>query len=154
MTQVLLRAALTTDLAAIVTLELESNPHPWSEALVADALVSRQCWLLQCEQSGSVVAWMAASLVFDQTELEMIVISHAWRRKGLGKQLLEHWLAWAEKHNCYEALLEVRASNDDAINLYRTLGFAEVGQRKNYYPLADGSKEHAVLMTRHFNEER
>ena len=29
--------------------------------------------------------------------------------------------------------LEVRESNDAAINLYKTLGFAATGRRENYY---------------------
>jgi ribosomal-protein-alanine N-acetyltransferase len=43
--------------------------------------------------------------------------------------------------------LEVRATNLRAINVYQRYGFKRVGERKNYYPLQVGQREHAVVMS-------
>jgi ribosomal-protein-alanine N-acetyltransferase len=43
--------------------------------------------------------------------------------------------------------LEVRVSNFSAINLYTKIGFAQVGQRRDYYATEYG-REDALLMSR------
>ncbi|SBS29993.1 Mycothiol acetyltransferase [Marinomonas aquimarina] len=142
-----LREAQAADISAIQAFEQQSNPHPWSLKLIEEALHSRQTWLLQCSESGQLVGWLTASLLFDQSELELVVTDVQRRRQGLGRRLLKHWLQWATEQGCIEGLLEVRQSNQAAITLYQQLGFEQVGLRKNYYPLAEGGSEHAVLMT-------
>jgi ribosomal-protein-alanine N-acetyltransferase len=44
-------------------------------------------------------------------------------------------------------VLEVRASNEAAISLYRKMGFSDIGLRRDYYPAEDG-REDAILMGR------
>ena len=44
--------------------------------------------------------------------------------------------------------LEVRASNEPAISLYKSFGFSEVGVRKKYYE----NTEDALLLTKFFGE--
>lgn len=41
--------------------------------------------------------------------------------------------------------LEVRPSNHVALRLYDSLGFNEIGRRKNYYPSHDGHEDAQVL---------
>jgi ribosomal-protein-alanine N-acetyltransferase len=43
--------------------------------------------------------------------------------------------------------LEVRPSNPNAIKLYQSLGFNEIGRRKDYYPARKG-REDALVMAR------
>lgn len=45
-------------------------------------------------------------------------------------------------------MLEVRASNEPAVSVYRKLGFEEVGRRKNYYR---NPKEDALIMRREWS---
>lgn len=142
----IIRTADVSDLSALVELNDSSNPHPWSAKLIADALSGRNNWVM-VNHEQQIVAWLTASQVFDQSELELIVTGQQWRRQGLGLQLMQHWMVWATAQGCTELLLEVRASNVAAIALYEKLAFIQVGVRKGYYPVADGSKEAAVLMT-------
>jgi ribosomal-protein-alanine N-acetyltransferase len=44
-----------------------------------------------------------------------------------------------------DALLEVRPSNTLAIALYLSMGFVEMGRRRNYYQ-ADGGREDALVL--------
>lgn len=60
----------------------------------------------------------------------------------------------ARMRQARQLFLEVRESNQVAINLYATMGFKIVGMRKNYYPTpADpaqqrlAGREHALLMS-------
>ena len=49
-----------------------------------------------------------------------------WRRRGLGTELLDEWLAISRKEGVTRALLEVIKQNLVAINLYRSRAFREV----------------------------
>lgn len=142
------RVADASDFLSITILDQHSNPYPWSESLLQDALVSRRNWVVETLPDRQIVGWLTASQVMDQAELEQIVCHIAHRRKGLGKALMRVWLEWCDEQSMYECLLEVRESNAVAIALYQQLGFAIVGCRKNYYPLIAGGAEAAVLMTR------
>ena len=44
------------------------------------------------------------------------------------------------------AWLEVRESNQVALNLYQEVGFNEIDRRVNYYPTSKG-KEDAIIMS-------
>jgi ribosomal-protein-alanine N-acetyltransferase len=41
----------------------------------------------------------------------------------------------ARRRGCVQVILEVRASNEAAQSLYRSLGFGFVGRRRDYYRL-------------------
>ncbi len=65
---------------------------------------------------------------------------------GLGTLLMRALLD--ELHQCgvRRCLLEVRQSNQRAIQLYRSHGFLDDGIRKDYYP-GDCGREDALLMS-------
>ncbi|REG82439.1 ribosomal protein S18-alanine N-acetyltransferase [Marinomonas pollencensis] len=143
------RPATEKDFAAILRLDQSSNPYPWSDALIEEALASRFNWLVEQNTGTSearVVAWLTASMLLEQSELELIVVDQTQRRQGLGRKLLETWIEQMVAKGVLECLLEVRESNLGAIHLYRSLGFIEVGRRKNYYATEQG-KEAACLFT-------
>jgi len=148
-----LRHASLTDLEAIMLLDQVSNPHPWGMPLIKEALLSRYNWVVEKTSAGnteqgasSVVGWLSATFLLDQSELELIVVDQQQRRKGVAKQLLAAWMHDMSTKGAIEYLLEVRESNEGAIQLYQSLGFEGVGRRKNYYATADGS-EAACLFT-------
>jgi ribosomal-protein-alanine N-acetyltransferase len=71
--------------------------------------------------------------------------------RGIGRRLLRRLLALARRSEADTAFLEVRASNCVAIGLYRSVGFDEIGRRRDYYPALDpssGGREDAVMMAR------
>ncbi|MBR7888910.1 ribosomal protein S18-alanine N-acetyltransferase [Marinomonas sp. A79] len=155
MNSVVIRRALASDVPAILALDTESNPHPWGANLVADALQTRLNWLVETtgDDPSKVVGWLTASVVLDQSELELIVIDSDARRQGLARRLMMTWLAAVAKQGVTEWLLEVRESNVGAIALYQSLGFELVGRRKNYYEAkqsdqAEQGREAACLFTR------
>ncbi|MEI6856856.1 ribosomal protein S18-alanine N-acetyltransferase [Psychrilyobacter sp.] len=65
----------------------------------------------------------------DVYEVIKIAISPNSRGKGLGKKLLTSVLKDLDKN----LILEVRVSNEPAINLYEGLGFEKINIRKGYY---------------------
>ena len=152
MSSISIRQAVASDLHGLVSLDAFSNPHPWGESLVLDALKTRKNWVVeQIEENldkteSTLLGWLTASQWGDQSELELIVVSFNARRQGLAKKLMAAWLYDAEQSNVTEYLLEVRQSNVGAISLYESLGFELVGHRKNYYKTEQGH-EAACLFT-------
>lgn len=156
MTSFIVRPATLADAAALILLDQESNPHPWSATLIEEALVSRVNWVVEAtlkeraadaqHNETTLVGWLTASLLFEQSELELIVVDQTQRRQGLAKQLLSAWIEQTAAKGVIEYLLEVRESNIGAIRLYQSLGFDEVGRRKNYYTTEQG-REAACLFT-------
>jgi ribosomal-protein-alanine N-acetyltransferase len=71
-----------------------------------------------------------------------------WRRKGVGRKLLEGMEKILIRKHVKTAHLEVREDNIAAINLYRQLGYEEIRKLKNYYADADGSYMEKVLERR------
>ncbi|MFI5027723.1 MAG: GNAT family N-acetyltransferase [Solirubrobacterales bacterium] len=72
-----------------------------------------------------------------------------WRGRGGGRLLMEAALA-ARPAEVHKIELEVFPDNEAAIGLYRSLGFAEEGLRRDHYRRQDGSLRSALIMARLF----
>jgi ribosomal-protein-alanine N-acetyltransferase len=95
-------------------------------------------------ETGAVMGFAVASLLEGLAELETIAVAPERRRRGLARQLFLVLMAELHTAGATDFILEVRASNHPALELYRSLGFAESGRRPRYYhdPVED-----AVLMS-------
>lgn len=97
---------------------------------------------------GELLAFIIVQqLLADEWTIMDIAVHPKAQRHGLGGQLVTAVIEAADAANA-ELLLEVRASNRPALALYQQAGFEQVGQRKDYYPNPDGSRELAVIMSR------
>ena len=66
-----------------------------------------------------------------------------YRRRGLGRTIMETVIGYAREKGITFITLEVRESNAAAIGLYETFGFYQVGRLKNYY---DSPKEDGLIL--------
>ena len=64
-----------------------------------------------------------------------IAVAPAFRRQGIGRQLLLHALSHLREHRAEKADLEVNVSNLAAQSLYESLGFRRCRVLPNYYGL-------------------
>lgn len=83
---------------------------------------------------GNLVAMGAFWQILEEAHITLLAVAQAHRRQGLGKTLLQALLATAEQRQLERATLEVRASNQLAMDLYHQFGFQLAGRRKRYYP--------------------
>lgn len=88
---------------------------------------------------GFLLAWHAA----DELHLTDLGTRPGFRRRGVGRALVEALVAHGRTHGASVVLLELRRGNDAARRLYASLGFEVSGERKGYYS-SDG--EDAVEM--------
>jgi ribosomal protein S18 acetylase RimI-like enzyme len=78
----------------------------------------------------------------EESEILNLAVSPDFRRLGIGRALVKSLLAGFSG----TVFLEVRASNEKALLLYKSLGFQEVGRRFGYYEVPP---EAAIVMKFH-----
>jgi len=132
------------DLAAVCAIEQQVQYAPWSEKLFADGLQRHRC-IVAINQQHQIVGFSIVQFIVDEAHLLNIAVEPNQQKQGIGKLLLDDVLANSQQQKATTIFLEVRDSNQRAIQLYQAAGFNEIGLRKNYYPSAQG-KEHAVIM--------
>jgi ribosomal-protein-alanine N-acetyltransferase len=141
----MLREMKEADLDAVLRIEREVHTHPWTLGNFSDALRSGyQCKVF--ESAGMMLGYAVMMLAVDEAELLDIAIDKGHQRKGIGRKLLEAMLSLARHEDMRRMVLEVRASNQAAIALYRASGFEQIGLRRDYYPATNNGREDAILM--------
>jgi len=132
------------DVDAIMTIEPQIYPHPWTRGNFLDSLnAGYSGWVL--EQDGKLAGYAMMMLVLDEAHLLNISIAAPFQGRGLGRELLAHLTEVARNHGALTMFLEVRPSNVVAMALYESVGFNEFSVRRGYYPTENG-REDAILM--------
>ena len=90
---------------------------------------------------GKTVGYALGRVVADEAELMKICVLGEYRRRGIAEKMLAELLGKMREKGAAACYLEVRSRNLPAISLYKRLGFAEIGLRRNYY-----RDDNAVLM--------
>lgn len=85
-----------------------------------------------------VIGYLEYSLIYDRMEIDNFSVIDEYRKQGIGTKLLAHLVSLAISYRVVNITLEVRFSNEVAINLYKKFGFREVALRKFYYGDEDG----------------
>jgi ribosomal-protein-alanine N-acetyltransferase len=94
---------------------------------------------------GFLVSWH----VVDELHILNVATLPERRRQGIARALMAEAFAFARTNDVRQVFLEVRKSNDAAIQLYRKLGFSAMNVRKKYY----SDDEDAVEMVLLFDPE-
>ena len=84
------------------------------------------------------VGYLEYSLIYDRMEIDNFCVLEEYRCQGIGTKLMSYLVSLAIGLRVVNITLEVRVSNDIAINLYKKFGFREVALRKYYYGDEDG----------------
>jgi len=74
-----------------------------------------------------------------------LMVAAGYRRRGIGRALLERAVAWARESGVRKLELHVFPWNEPAIALYESFGFVREGYRKGHY-LRSGEAVDAILM--------
>lgn len=94
-------------------------------------------------ESGSAVGFSLFRSVANESELLLLAVSPNYRRRSVGRKLLQDFLSRARTRGSTRVHLEVREGNP-AIQMYRHAGFEPIGRRRNYYRAQDGSQFDAL----------
>lgn len=121
-------------LRSVIRIEVQSYPRPWSLGLYLSelALGGLRCYLV-ARRAGEVVGYGGVMYIGPDAHVTTLAVAPEFHRQGIGGRVLWHLARAAVAHGAENLTLEVRVSNDAAIDLYRRFGFVPAGMRKNYY---------------------
>lgn len=132
----------------IAELEKICFSDPWSVNSIASELDNRlSLWLVALEDD-KVIGYVGSQTVLGETDMMNIATHPDYRKRGIATALITGLMEALEASGSHSLMLEVRASNEPAVSVYRKLGFEKVGRRKNYYR---NPKEDALIMRREWS---
>jgi len=150
------RPARREDLPRIIYINRVTLPENYPEWFFEEHLSKWGDAFLVAEVDGEVVGYIMTRVEYGASvfnPLKLVKKGHIvslavlprYRRRGIGSALLREALArLRDRYGCSEAYLEVRVSNEPAINLYKKHGFQVIRVLHMYY--LDG--EDGYLMAR------
>jgi len=130
----------------VVTVESRAYEHPWTRGNFSDSIRSGyQAQVLVA--GGTLLGYFVAMKGVDEVHLLNITVVPEHQSQGWGRLMLDAIALWSRKQGAQWLWLEVRVGNARAQRIYETHGYRRVGERKAYYPAADGLREDAIVMS-------
>lgn len=132
------------DVEAIHEIETQCFAIPWSRNSFLKEVTENACArYLVLRMDGAPIAYAGMWFVLDEAHVTNIAVRQEWRGRGLGEKITRELIQLAADSGMTWMTLECRRSNAVAQELYKKLGFIEVGFRKRYY--ADNNEDALVM---------
>ncbi|MBE0008835.1 MULTISPECIES: ribosomal protein S18-alanine N-acetyltransferase [unclassified Arthrobacter] len=130
-----LRDLLLEDVPAVAQLELELFPvDAWPLEMFLDEVSQTHTRrYLVAEVDGRMVGYAGVMVVATTADIQTIGVLPECEGRGIGSAMLTELLAEARRRGAAEVLLEVRADNPRAQDLYLRNGFEHIHTRRKYY---------------------
>ena len=110
----------------------------WNYNIFKSELENPNSTYFVCKLNNEIVGFAGVLIVFEEADITNIVVKKDFRKNGIGYKLMSFLIDFCKSKKLSKIQLEVNSKNDTAINLYKKLGFIQVGCRKNYYKDGDG----------------
>ena len=124
---------LIKDLKAVYELEVQLFPNPWPLSFFeADLRVPRTVAFV-VEREGVLIGYSMSTVGKEGFHITNIAISRDYQRMGIGSKLMHMLEAIARERGCHKAYLEVRITNNEAIQMYKKIGYNIAQIHKLYY---------------------
>ena len=133
-----LRAFADEDLAAVYAIQLKCpQAGQWHESDYLHLAHNPGGTILVAEMEapnpGDIAGFVVFHRVMDEAELRNIAVDPSHQQKGIARALLAAGIGTMQEFGVCRLFLEVRASNQPALALYRTAGFQLRYTRHAYY---------------------
>lgn len=139
------------DIAGIMAVMNEVFDPEFGEAWTASqclaALTLPASRVMLAVSQTTIVGFALSRWVLDEEELLMIAVAAAQQRQSNGRMLLQSVIDNAKIADRQKLYLEVRDGNG-AHTFYQSMGFQEVGRRKQYYRGQMGQTFDAISMAK------
>ena len=154
----IIRRAELGDLIPVMEINLKTLPEHYSDYFYESLLAELPEAFLVAEIGGKHVGYIMCKSEYGFSNFKKlgfvkkghvvsVAVLNEFRRKGIGKGLVEEAINGVKTKKCDELYLEVRCSNSDAVLLYENMGFIIKQKLKAYY--RDG--EDAYMMAIEFD---
>ena len=123
----------------------------WNRRQVSDALAMPSTHAIVVDREGDPIegedtapaGFVLTRTAADEEELLLIAVMPGCRTRGIGKLLIEKLFGAARSRGSKRIFLEMRRGNP-AVYLYEKAGFRPIGERPNYYRMANGDRIDAI----------
>ncbi len=140
----LLRTFRPDDLSAVMEINRVCLPENYSPYFFMEVYKSCPEAFIVAEVNRKVVGYIMCRMEFgfsDVRRFRMVRKGHVvsvavlpeYRRQGMGRELVTASLKALELHGAEECFLEVRTVNEEAVRLYKQMGFETVRSVSHYY---------------------
>lgn len=146
MMMVVVRKARPNDIDDLTAIEKACFAIPWSrESLFHDLTENEMALYIIAEVDGVPAGYVGVWNIYDEGHINNVAVLPEYRRLHVGTLLVRTLIQITERQGIKSHTLEVRRSNQPAIQLYLQEGFREAGIRPGYYTDPD---EDAIIMWR------
>jgi ribosomal-protein-alanine N-acetyltransferase len=121
------------DLRKVYEVELESFDHPYPFPVFLNFLLREPNGFLIAKMNDQIVGYIVGVTEKDIGTIDSIAVKKDYRRKSIGKKLLDSIIEYFKLKNISIINLQVRIDNYEAISFYEKNGFKKVKVLKNYY---------------------
>ena len=131
-----LRPATEEDLNAVLKIEAQSYPTPWTREQFKEEMqkpFANFLVLTDDETDSTVAGYVIYWIMFDEAHILNVTSALDWRGLGIGTRLVRHVISHALKKEVKKVFLEVRKSNSAAVALYQKVGFFIYHVKKSFY---------------------
>jgi [ribosomal protein S18]-alanine N-acetyltransferase len=133
------KQAIAEDLEQIVALDKLCFDGIWSKEGYLREIYSFNSsllllWVTEPQLLPKMIGLGCLWSIVEEAHITLLGIHPEYQRQGLGLFLFHNLLQDAIQRNLERATLEVKTTNQPAINLYQKFGFQVAGRRNNYYP--------------------
>lgn len=135
------------DLTEVMAVERQAYPVPWTHGNFVDSLAAGYPAEVVRGPRAELLGYWVGMPGVDELHLLNITVAPVWQGRGLAVALLDRVVTACRQRGLTQLWLEVRVGNERAREVYARYGFAEVGRRRAYYPVKQGPREDAILMS-------
>lgn len=121
------------DLEAIEQLEKQCFADPWSAAVIDSELHASGRYHRVALAQNQIVGYLLAMWILDELHVNKLGVLPRFRRRGVGRELIDDCETFARSRGITTIRLEVRETNLTAINFYESLDYRAEYRRPGYY---------------------
>lgn len=143
-----LQAMQVGHLDAVMAIEVQAYPFPWSRGNFVDSIASGYWCQCLCAPDGAVLGYLIVMAGLDELHLLNVTVAPTQQGQGHALLMLQALDQQARRVDAHWLWLEVRPSNLRARSIYERFGFEQVGLRRSYYPAEGGQREDALVLRR------
>lgn len=122
----------------------------WTPARVLHFISGPESSVIVARRKDRIAAFAIMHFGDETAHLNLLAVAIAYRRQGLGRQLIDWLSATAIEAGVFRINLELRTQNSAACSFYERLGFERKGVIQGYYQ----GREAALRMSKRLDQAR
>lgn len=138
-----IRWLIRRDMPEVLEIEQSSFDHSWTEEDFLSSLRQRHCIGMVVELNDQIIGFMIYELHKISLRILNFAVAPAYRRHGIGEQMIQKLVDKLSQQRRSEIDLTVRETNLPAQLFYQSQGFKAVNVLRGHY---DDTDEDAYLM--------